>query len=78
MIEDIVHYSGNDTLLSGISYDTLHGMRFTGGRLAVREYCAVIAGQNVADDALRRFIVDFFLGRVRFEYFIEEVDFTLL
>lgn len=60
-----------------VTYDTFHGVRFTGRRLSVGEYRAVVTGQDVRYDALRRLIVDLFLGRVRFEDFVEQVYFTL-
>jgi hypothetical protein len=71
VIEDIVDYAGDDTLFLGVAYDTFHGMRFPGGRLTVSEYCAVVAGQDVRNDALCGFIVYLFLCGVGLEHLVE-------
>lgn len=52
-------------------------MRFTGWCLAVRENGAIVSGQNIGDNRLCRFIVHLLLGGIWFEYFIEQINFSL-
>lgn len=52
-------------------------MRFTRRRLTVGKNRSIVASQNVANNRLCGFIVDFFLGGVRFKDFIEQINFSL-
>lgn len=59
------------------TYDTFHGMCLSRAGLSIGKYGSVVSRQHIWDNALGCLIVYFFLGGIRFEDFVKQINFTL-
>ena len=77
VVKNIVNNARNDSLQKWISENTFHGVCLSGRCLSVGKYGTIIATQYIFDNSFSRLVVHLLLRCVRFEYFVEDVNFAL-